>query len=490
MALRDLIRRSPRQAAVAPDTPPMLMRAGGVRRQQTTPQQEKARYYSTRLGFVRNSYRFLAHQAARCTIYAGFSTDNGLSWQRPDIEQGDPIPQAVAQLVKPPGRGQPDLIRTAVFLDETLGEYRLIQERDEISGAPGWTVRDWQALKRVGDQYEVRDVPAGTEAQGTMRLVPVTAVFRHWQPAEDWVGLPTSSLMGIVEDIDYYFDLQRGVRRKTRSRLGMDDAMWVPSEALFDQVQMDNGQVVSQFEKDWAEIVTMGVSDLAEDEIETLAPLLLKWPSTLNVKPEVIGFSKLDPAALPFLQDARRLVADSMPLSTQAILDGQADPNHWNKWAADDDDVQTIESSLRRTLDSLTEACFRPMLKALIAQGRWAGNPNDWRLDGDTDEIRKRVDNSENARFAAVNRLIKPEAVVEALHFDVNDLADAQAFAFYAQVNTVMPSAAKTPLGAPPESGLALGAGNVPPNDGVPPIAELTRTASLTLRDDRWLLDH
>ena len=52
------------------------------------PRQERARFYARRIGFVRNAYRFMAFQAARCPWTIEVS-DNGVDWRQASKEDED-----------------------------------------------------------------------------------------------------------------------------------------------------------------------------------------------------------------------------------------------------------------------------------------------------------------------------------------------------------------------------------------------------------------
>jgi hypothetical protein len=498
VAIRDWLRRTPtvtdpdvRTAAVQQlggPTPQMGSRA-------VNPAQRDAQLFARRIGFVRNSYRFLAHQGARCPWRPEY-TVNGVDWipAGNNLADGASVDELAAwdalALIRPARGSQSDLAFASMFLDETVGEFMIVRDPDRPDGSAAFSARSPLAVekeKRRGGGWIVKTQPGGTPRKGTAFVVP--SLWRHWQADETYEDVATSSLLGMVDDCRTYWTLIRQQRRELRSRLSMNKMLWVEAAATKERATDDQGRplTVSLIEKRYAEAATKRVNDEEDMEVASVAPWLF-WTGG-DIEPKLIDLGAMDPLMLDQLRDTRELIAGGLPLSTQSILDGeQQDPNHWNKWAADDSDIEVVESTARRSLEAWSEAVFRPMLEALAEVGLFGQQPIAWRIGADFDAIRARVDNSENARFALDGRYIGLAAGLDALHFDEGDLVTDADLALYAKIEATKPKP-PGPLGAGPGQPAIETTGTAKPGASSPeqPVPE-EQQAGLVLVDDRYLL--
>lgn len=462
------------------------------------PAQARAREFAQKIGFVRNSLRFEGWQAARCTLRPERTT-NGVDWEpvTNSIVDGATLDMLTAWetlgSIRSSRGTQEDLVRTSVFLDESEGEFFIVRDPDRPDGSPAWSARSPGAVvkkKGRGSGFLVQTQPGGKPSKRTAFEVP--SVHRYWQPAEDFEDYATSVLIGMVSDCQLYWDLRRFIGRETNSRLVMNKMFWTPGEAHRNKRPDKNGQptAVSELDYQYAQAAAKRANDVDDREVGSVAA----WPlhtdtvganGSMIPKPEIIDMGGLDPKLLDWIRYSAGMVASGLPLTTQGILDGEApDPNHWNKWAADDDDIEVIDTVLRRVLDAWTDAVFRPLLASLAADGWFDDDPKRWRIGADTDPIRARIDNSENARWAIEQRLIGVNAGLDALHFDESDRADAADLAFYEAAAKARPAVA--PAFAAP--GALPAAPGQPPEQPLPaPPEAITAGLTLPVLDDRHL---
>lgn len=521
-------------AAVAPvsdDGPTNIPKLPG--RRATDPRAARATFFARRVGFVHNTYRFLAHQAARPALVLERSLDGGETWDVVEPAE-DPWGYGVLRTIKPPTGTVADLIRTAVYLDDTAGEFYLIDVTKD-GQTPAFIVRAASAVHPTKKgTYIIKETPDARRADGggAVYEVPESRVYRHWQPDEEWPLMATSSLIGMVDDLDTLWTLMRQLRRESRSRLAMNNLLWSPSEAHV-KTRDVGGQPVSIFNLNYASAATAAINDLDDDNVASVAPLSINTPGASGgaqlQPPKIIEIPSLGPDLLSYIQDARDVVAAGLPLSTQAVFDAQESGNHWADWLADEKDLQTIGERLRRVLDSLTDVILRPALAYGAAAGAWRGGDTGmWRIGYNPDVLRRTLDNSENAKWAWANGLIGDEPALGYLHLKPGDYPDDEDFAKTIDRRKQI-TAATTPAGAAgggappagdpaaagPSSGpalpsgiaktapAALPAGGPVPNGGKVPNPEQPAPPAmaaspelddaavaryLTAIDDRWLL--
>ena len=501
-------RRQARMSAVAPmvdDTPSGM--SALPKKISIDPRQERARFYARRIGFIRNTYRFMAFQAARCPLRVEMSED-GVDWQPVDPIE-DTWAYEAMRAIRPSRGSQEDLIRKGVFLDDTVGECYLIDRTDNADD-PSFGVYDVSVVKKNRAGFVIQESPGGKPQDGTAFIVGDDRVYRHWQPDEEYDLVATSSLIGMIDDLDTYWNLLRVLRRQSNSRLAMNNILWTPTEAHTLTVMVNN-QKISKLNYDMAQMASASLNDRDDNDVASSAPVGLNTPGSLHT-PEILEIPSLGPDLLAYIKDTRELIADGLPLSTSAIFAAQSSANHWSDWLADDRDLQTISERLSRVLDSWTLAVFRPTLQAGKRMGVWNGNPALLRIGFDAEAIRRKLDNSSNAMWAYANMLIHDEAAREALHFKETDAPDDSQFEQMIAHRTAVTkaTAAGAPGGSPAPPGGTPGAsvgtanpaalngngsvagelpasGPVPNNGEVPALTAGVRQPVLTVFDDRWL---
>lgn len=453
-----------------------------------TRDQQRAAMYAERIGFVRRAYEFVAWQAARCTLRPEADLAGAREWEPSD----DDLVWAALDTFTGERLSQADLVRAAVFKDDTVGECFLVIERHP-DRAPTWSVRSPAAMVRKAgtvngrktDGYMVLDAPGGKPDKGTARWVPASDVYRHWQPSTEYDLIATSSLMGLLDDLDTYWTLARTIRRTARSRLATGDILWTPSEAH--TKRRPENTDVSEFEYQYAQAAAASLNDADDTNVASVAPFMVNTPGTLP-PPQIIAMPGVTAEQLAHLQDARMVVADALPLSTSALLT-EAQGNHWNEWLAAEGDVELIEDRLARVARSITDAVLRPTLQRLVDAGLWSGDPDRYRVGFDTDPIRRRPDNSANALQAADRAAIGWAALRRELHFGEDDAPTEDEVR---QLLTIRALGAgrPSPFGQADQAPVAVT--QAPPASPVPELpagpGEQERVASLPIIDDRWLL--
>lgn len=444
-------------------------------KRKSHPYQDRARFFARRLSFVGNTYRFMAWQAARCP-WTVEMTENGSDWAPAQVDE-QPIPWEIMRAIRSPRGSQSELTSRSIYLDDTVGEFFIVD--DSTDGSVGFSVRDVSTVRPLrSGGFLVSDAPGGSVRDGTARAVPAGRLFRHWQPDEEYDLVATSSLIGLVDDIDVYWSLLRALKRKTRSRLAMSDILWIESSNLGQKVPF-NGRDVYQVERDLAEASAGALDDEDDRNVASVAPFLMHG----TVAPEMVPLGALDAVTLEYLTDQRRLVADGLPLSTSAIFDGDTTtkPNHWSEWLANDRDEEAISSRYRRVLDSWTSAVFRPALRAANLAGSWRGDPEALRLGFDPSPIHAQLENAENAKWASDRGLIADRATLRELHLRDSDMPTEDEIAVMGARRALFPLTARSD-GTAPSTG-------EPPNEGNPPALAAAPAMSLAVLDDRWLLN-
>lgn len=458
-----------------------------------TAEQQRAAMYARRIGFVRRSYEFTAWQAARCTLLP--EKQVGVNeWEPGDPENAaESMVYAALDSLQGVRASQPDLVRAAVFSDDTVGEFFVILDDTRPDLPPRWSVRAPNAVipKKGGrgrgaeKGYLILDAPGGKPEHGTARWVPARNVYRHWQPSEQFELIATSSLMGILDDLDTYWTLARSVRRTARSQMAAGNLLWTPAEAH--AVRAPQNDRVSQLEWEYAQAAAAGVNDVDDMNVASVAPMMFKTPGNAP-KPELIEVPGLTAEQLAHLQDARVAVADALPLATSSIL-ADKQGNHWNEWLAAEEDVELIEDRLQRVCASFTDAVLRPTLRTLVDAGVWSGDPDEWRIGYDVDPIRRRPDNSANALQALDRGLIGFDAARRELHFQPEDAPTADEMRLLTALAKL-----RSGDGTGSVMGLPVAATQAPPAEAVPELpaapgeTPTEMTAALPIIDDRWLL--
>lgn len=462
------------------------------------PRQARARTYASLVSFVGNTYRFMSYQASRCPWTVEVSEDT-VAWEvldlKPegapknstDIDPSAAIAWDLMRSIQPDRGSQADMTRQMVYLDDTIGEFYLIEisDRDRIS----FIIRDSslcspESKRNPKGPWIIQDVEGGKVSKGTARRVDASRVYRHWQDDPNSPLMATSSLIGLVEDIDTYWSLIRHLKREVRSRLAMNRVFWTPTAAHAEKVTV-NGVQMSKLNRDWAMAVAKAVNDETDQFIETFAPFLLHSPGDQEI-PQIIDLGALGGELLTYIEDSRTQVASSLPLSTSFILDSaDTSDNHWNEWLADDRDEETIRARAQRCLDTVTEQIYRPSLRVLKNSGLYRGEPELTRISFDPSVIRRQLDNSVNAKYAFEKGLIKEEVIRRDLHYSEADAPDDVELAriMWLQQNLWRPIRITETGNAPAALPAADGA---VPNNGTPP-AELAALA--TFIDDTDLLE-
>lgn len=520
------------------------------------PRSARARFFARRIGFIHQAYRFYSYQGARCPLTFERSLNGGVDWEVVPPE-ADPWGNGVVQGIRGPGGTSAEIIRPALYHDGTIGEFMLCDVTED-GATPAFIVRDPQACEKKkkgsrqirrrqqqqggADQatWLIKEQEGARPADGPGAIIELAAdrVYRHWQPDEEWHLMATSSLMGAVDDCDTYWMLLRQLRREANSRLAMAKILWTPSEAHVTKI-MVNGQEVSKLQAGIAAAAASSLNDIDDSDVASAAPFLIDTPGKDNMpKPEMIDIPALEAGLLTYLQDARRMVAAAMPLSTSLILEAQEQENHWGDWLADQKDVEAIGEGLRRVLDTLTTVIVRPALDVGIRTGAWvpapipAGDPSEdegqaaeqpgptdvamYRVGYDPEAIRRTLDLAEAARWAAENGHIHDEAALGYMHFKDSDRPDDIQWAAMLQRRREWSEAIVKPAvpGQPgalmpgelngdqrqaigPAAGAQanptapgqLPAGGAVPNGGVPPTpGQMPKAATISVIDDRWLL--
>jgi hypothetical protein len=117
------------------------------------------------------------------------------------------------------------------------------------------------------------------------------------------------------------------------------------------------------------------------------------------------------------LDQAIRRLALGLDAPPEVLL-GQGSANHWSAWQISDDEIKTqVDPLALRVADALTEAYFRPALKALNK------DPDKFTLWYDTAPLAVRPNRLDDAIKLYDKGALNQQALVEAGAFDDNDVA-------------------------------------------------------------------
>lgn len=116
------------------------------------------------------------------------------------------------------------------------------------------------------------------------------------------------------------------------------------------------------------------------------------------------------------LDQAIRRLALGLDAPPEVLL-GQGAANHWSAWQISEDEIKTqVEPVALRVADALTEAYFRPALKALNK------DPDKFTLWYDTAPLAVRPNRLDDATKLYDKGVLSPEALVKAGAFDDGDV--------------------------------------------------------------------
>lgn len=365
------------------------------------PWQEQAAFYASNLGAVRFACGLMADSGARCILRPERNVN-------PRADIWEPVEDATAQDVlhayKGKDQSQADLVRLHIWGHQTVGEVAQVFEPNPNGRGLIWSIRSRLACEwKSNGTVLVKDLPNGTDRDGTARLIPDTQVRRLWIPDETWPAYAVSPLKGVLKDCTRYWALQRRMQRTIDSALGMGKILWTPEEMhqllARDMAQPNDGRPGTVLERDYYEIARRSLNDTNDEQVESVVPPMMRGPKDAG-EPKTVDLSQpFDDKALAWRTEALECIARGLNYPQRLLVSGGADMNHWGAWLMEE---QFARNSLAPIMErvcwaDLTESFFRPALRLLIEQGLWEGTPEEWRVGFDLTPVVVHPDQSATA---------------------------------------------------------------------------------------------
>lgn len=389
------------------DAPNILLRGGTTRQ----PWQERARGYGRTLGVVRFSAGLTASAVSRCPMVGEQLTD-------PVNDRWAPRPDTVVNGVLRAYRNMrdtgPELVRRHAWHYQITGE--CIQTVEQGAGTIEWFIYSTAAVDIYPNRpILVRDVPGGTVFNDGAREVPPEQVNRFWTPDEDYPLLATSPMVGIIDDCERYTLLGRRTKREAKSALGLNGLLFTPESAHRYPTGPDGKPALySQLDQDLTAIASKGWDD--DDHPANVAPFSVHYGDAKDdpKPPEWVDVGKaLDSKVLDARREALECIVRGLPIPNVIGIEGTAGAagSHWASWLIEENH---FKGSIAPVADAvfhsdLTTSMLRPMLRRLAASGRWAGNPDEWRVGYDPTPVIIHPDKAGRAvelyKLGAISRL-------------------------------------------------------------------------------------
>lgn len=370
-----------------------------VHRRLRQPWQERASFFARNLGVTRFAAGLKADSCARCDFVPEKCVD-------PAADVWEPVDDNLTSDVARRYRGEDvegrELVRQHVWHYETIGETLQLTTNDD-RGHVCYEIRSPFTAQYRGDGVLVRDIPGGTERDGTAELVPYERIKRMWVPDEEWVGYATSPMQAVLRDCERYWALTRSIQRVAESALIRNGLIWYPAEAdqqlpVGQQGPGTPGSPNTTLERLFMEFAQRALED--DDIIESVAPFMARWGKDFG-PPQFMDMTGagLDPAALAYIQETLEAIGRGLDYPQRLLIHGAGDGNHWSDWLLEE---QFARSSIAPTLErvlwgDLTRSYFRPALRALQARGLFRDDPELYRLGFDMSPIVVHPDQSARA---------------------------------------------------------------------------------------------
>lgn len=359
--------------------------------------QERAEFFATNLGAIRFASGLKADSAARCTLRIEKNIDPRKDTWEP-VE--DSFLQDVLHVYKGRDQTQAELVRLHVWQYETIGEAYQLTERDGRHAF--FSIRSPLSITWRSDIALVLDVPGGSLRDGTAREFPLEALRRLWIPHETYPGLAVSPLKGVLRDCERYWSLQRRMQLTADSALGMGSMFWT-SEGMHTaadrgRTKPNDGQPGTLLERDYYALAQRRFEDADLLSVESIVPPMIRGPA--NEEPKIIDFAnKFDDQAIAYRTEALECIGRGLNYPQRLLVDGGGGMNHWGAWLLEE---QFVKNALAPTLErvcwmDISNSFLRPVLTSMAVQGKWEGNPADYRVGFDTAPVVVHPDQSKMA---------------------------------------------------------------------------------------------
>ena len=385
------------------------------------PWQDRARFFGKHLGVVRFGNGLLADLASRCVLVPERLVDAERDeWQPED----NPLVSGLIRRYRNEQADTGELIRAHVWHYQTPGE--CMQVMDTRRGPVEWSIRSTNAVEYRGRRgWLVKDVPNGTEHDGLAWWAPFEMVQRLWVPDEDWPGLATSPMVGVLADCERYWSLGRRGRRDADSALAMNGLLYTPEEAHRYGLRPDGSpDPISNFDRDLDAVARAAWDD--DESPAAVAPFSVHYNKDQPPAWVEVGRA-LDPRLIESRREALECIARGLSLPQRLITDGPGAGNHWSDWRVAEDEIGVVDGVMNRVCHSdITRTMLRPQLRALSARGQFADDPNVWRVGFDPTPIVVHPDRAATSIALYGLGLLAGEVAVEANGFETSDMMSGE----------------------------------------------------------------
>jgi hypothetical protein len=332
-----------------------------------------AKRYARTIGVVRFAANLVASTAGRVNLIVEQRNDDG-DW----VETEDRDLRAVLAGYGNETFGQTanELVRLHTWHYQVAGEACIVH-RDDTGGVPEWMISSMDSVewdKPGRDLATIRFHPSGVVSDGTAVVLPRDQVLRYWMPDEEWLGLATSPMTSVMDDIRRYKSLVRYAQRQAESYLAMNGILWTPekahaSAASGDATEHEGDDPTSPAEQDdrifdlYNEWAGMGIND--DDSIAAVLPPMF-WYGEKGDEPIHIdlhgGLDEHGPEhRAEALSDFAR--GSDSPMSMIAT-GGGSDENHWGAWITQERFIAAVAPTLDRvTHQDMTVAFLYPIMR-------------------------------------------------------------------------------------------------------------------------------
>lgn len=412
-----------------------------------------AKRYARTVGVVRFAANLVASTAGRCTLIIEQRDERG-DW----VETEDPALQQLLALYGNETFGQTanELVRLHTWHYQVAGE-AVICNRDDNQGVAEWLIASMDAVewdKPQKDLATIRFHPGGVVSDGTAVILPRDQMLRYWMPDEEWLGLATSPLTAVMDDIRRYKSLVRYAQRQAESYLAMNGILWTPekphaSPASGDVTEHEGDDPLSPAEQQdrifdlYNEWANMSIND--DDSIAAVLPPMM-WFGEQGDEPKHIDIAgpldQYGPAHREeALQDIGRGVDSPMSL---VAAGGANEENHWGAWITQERFIAAVAPTLDRvTHQDMTVAFLYPLMRLMGRQ-----DMRRTRIGYDATPVIVHPDKSDKALRGLLAGVVGFQSTREAMGFDESDAPTPEDIELLKQILT------------------SFGAGQAPPGGG------------------------
>lgn len=351
--------------------------------------QQRAAFFARNLGAVRAAIGITADAAARCELRVEQCVDPRYDTWEPAGPRDNPLIDAL-HAYKGVDEDAAELVRQHVWNYETQGE--MLQCIGRHHGKVTFSIRSVLHAQWDGNGVLIRDVSGGTVREGTAVLYPYELVRRLWRPNEDWPGLSTSALEGVLVDCERYWSLARRIRRDAESAMIGNGWWWTPGEAHRSLPREERGPggdgvPMTNLDRSFVDYAQRALDD--DDSVEAVAPFPMRWAHEWG-PPQSGTFGRdLDPNGIAYRDEALEAIGRGLDYPQQLFVRGVGSGKYFTDWLLVQGFAkETVAPKLERVCwRDITKTFLQPAARSLRAKGIWDGDPNLYRVGFDISPI-------------------------------------------------------------------------------------------------------